>query len=94
MKYLLIEHRGGGDPALLTICDTPEARERLTRETIYGDETAPCPELEDLRENGIVYFEGDPPLQWLTVCAIWRSDSEPKVSANGFPICTLEFALR
>ena len=88
MKYLLIEHGDGTDEAVLTICDTPETRERLTRAAISDEPSDADSDIEQLRENGIVHFEGDPSLEWLNVCAIrgegWeiRSDSEPRHSAT------------
>lgn len=90
MKYLLIEHGDGIDPAKITICETPESRERLTRETICGDAEAPCPGLDDLRDDGVVHFEGDTSLSWLTVCAIrgegWEwSDKAERATATDDP---------
>lgn len=70
MKYLLIEHTDNGDPARLTICDTPETREKLTREAISSEPSDSDQDIENLRERGITHFEGDPPLAWLTVSEI------------------------
>ncbi len=54
---------------MLHICETPEERIAKTRESILGpdNEGQPCPELKILAEDGVCYFEGDPPLEWRTV---------------------------
>jgi hypothetical protein len=75
MKYLLIEHGDGTDEAVMTICDTPETRERLTRAAISDEPSDADSDIEQLRENGIVHFEGDPSLEWLNVCAIRGGDA-------------------
>lgn len=70
IRYILIEHRDGNDPARVTICDTEAERDRATLAALYGKaedagEAAPR-ELAELREDGWLRFEGDPPLQWVT----------------------------
>lgn len=67
-KYQLILHGEDGDETVETF-DTPEARDRATFNAIYhGIDFDPnAPDLEVLREDGIIYFEGDPPLEWRTV---------------------------
>ncbi len=67
-KFILIEHgHGPEDPATLTICDDQKQLELATRIAIYGDAEHHCPELAVLHREGIVRFEGDPPIEWLIV---------------------------
>ncbi len=66
MKYLVIVHGEGRDPARIIVCDSAEERERVTSREIMGNEDDSCPELKNLREDGIVRFEGDPPVEWVT----------------------------
>lgn len=70
-KYVLIEHgHGPEDPARLTICANLLQLETATANAIYGDPAAFCPELVILRAEGIIHFEGDPPIEWLIVSKI------------------------
>lgn len=69
MKYILIEH-GDGNPKQLTIFNTVEDRAKATREAILGpsdedNKNIQCPELLKLATDGVVTFEGDPPLEWI-----------------------------
>lgn len=76
-KYVLIEHgHGPEDPAKLTICKSIAQLKRMTAQAIYGDEYAACPECEVLDKNGIVHFEGDPPVEWLIVSEITNKTDE------------------
>lgn len=73
MKYLLIEHSDGLDKPVVTVCLTSQRRDMLTIRAIYGDhavesvslEVDTIPEIETLRKEGIVHFEGDPSIEWL-----------------------------
>lgn len=72
MHYLLIIHGENGDPAHVTICDTEAQRDQATLEAIYefpsdAPDGAAEKELSDLREDGWLRFEGDPPLQWVNI---------------------------
>ena len=69
LKYLLIAHPDGRGVASVTVCDTEAERDRATLAAIYGKaedagEAAPH-ELAELRKEGWLRFEGDPPLQWV-----------------------------
>lgn len=68
VKYVLIANGEGNDPATITICNTEHERELATREAIFGGDNRGivCFELAELKENGIVHFEGDPSLAWKT----------------------------
>lgn len=65
-SYLLIVHGENGDGAMVSVHATTEERDRATTKVIMGDENAECPELVTLREDGIVTFEGDPSVEWIT----------------------------
>jgi len=65
-RYILIEHgQGAEEPAKLTICGSVAELERETARAIYGNANEHCPELAVLRREGIVRFEGDPPVEWI-----------------------------
>lgn len=65
MKYILIEYDDDGANRV-RIFETAIARELATRLAINGDTTSPCHELDTLDSDGIVEFEGEPPIEWLT----------------------------
>jgi hypothetical protein len=68
IKHILIAHRDAGDPARVVICDTEDQRVRETLAELNGDPEYPDyyeADLRDLREDGWMRFEGDPPLQWV-----------------------------
>lgn len=79
MHYLLIEHRDGKDPARVTIHATETERDLATLEAIHGSPTVISSETEkelaELRENGWLRFEGDPPLQWINAGGPQLDDS-------------------
>jgi len=68
-KYLLIQHGEGGDPALVSIHDTEQERDIATMDAIFGEHTPANDDmlatLHLLKEEGIINFEGDPPVEWL-----------------------------
>lgn len=69
MRYILISHGEGADPAKFVICDTAAERELATQRAIYGtaEVDAECwaKELAELRDDGWLRFEGDAPIQWV-----------------------------
>lgn len=70
MRYLLIIHGEGSDRAHAIVCDTEAERELETKKAIYGspeDADAECwaKELAELKDDGWLRFEGDPPIQWV-----------------------------
>lgn len=70
MRYLLIAHGEGPDLAHVTVCSTEAEREAETKKAIYGtpDDADPecwAKELAELRDDGWLRFEGDPPIQWV-----------------------------
>lgn len=78
--FVLIE-RGDGSADTITVCLTAEARREATALAVFGENwRAPehAAELEKLfsvlEENGIVEFEGDPPVVWLRA---WLRDYPP-----------------
>lgn len=71
MKYLLIEDTDGPG-SRVTICDTPEERNRRTLEAIFGDPEEVdkalregCADLVTLEDERTLSFEGDPSLHWI-----------------------------
>lgn len=82
MKYLLIEDNDGPG-AKVTICDTPEERNRRTLEVIYGDsvgvaqhQDAAASDLDTLEDERTLSFEGDPSIHWIDATeVVSNSDS-------------------
>lgn len=75
MNYILIAHGERGDLARVTICETADDRAEATLAAIYGkpedaDPEAAAKDLAQLRENKILRFEGDPPLEWVDAAEI------------------------
>ncbi len=80
-KYILIEHgQGAEEPATVTICGSIPELELATTVAIYGNGDEPCPELKVLHREGIVRFEGDPPIEWLIAGKITDRTFKPTVS--------------
>lgn len=74
MKYILNEHTDTPNVSRITICDTEEQRNKATLEAIFGTEDyegeAGDAYLNELRENFILTFEGDPGLEWINACEV------------------------
>jgi len=75
MKYLFIAHGESGEPAKLTLCSSrPEVLTTVQRTVFMAGSVLSADQVqevegytEELFENGIVRFEGDPPLQLICV---------------------------
>lgn len=78
MNYLLIEDNEPGQGATVTICSTAAARNRATLKAIYGAPLRLTPDMEacalsqlmELKEHGVLHFEGDPSIRWMDACAV------------------------
>lgn len=73
-KFLLIESaETESEPTRILICNSAEERRKATIRAIFGDEDLTADEQDqaealmlELEERGIINFEGDPPLKWIT----------------------------
>jgi len=80
VKYLIVGHGDGNDGARVIVCETQEQREIQTIEEIYGENTFPnpsdCQDILTLRDEKIITFEGDPPLEWIDAADIVDSERD------------------
>lgn len=67
-KYILIAHGEGGDHGLVVVCDTEAELIEATRYEMYHEGKCDADEfaavVATLKDDGIMTFEGDAPIEW------------------------------